>query len=288
MKRRYLLLSAWLLIGLSGCAASPTTPPHVLSGHASPDAIIERGDAAAIAGDYRTAGLLYRQAISQEPTARTWYRLGMAESHLDEPERAMWAFQQALALDPENRDSLQRVALYYTANGRVADATPYLDQLLAIDSANWQVHNAFGVLADLEQRFDDAAAHYTRAIELHKGSALLWNNLAYSLYLDGDYALATTYFEHALQLDSSYAIARNNLALVYARQVRYEEALKVMAAAGDEAVAYAEIGYLAFRMGHYSRAEWFLTEAIRRSPTYNSQAYRSLAAVREAMQADSG
>jgi hypothetical protein len=50
----------------------------------------------------------------------------------------------------------------------------------------------------------------------------------------------------------------------------------------NDAQAYADIGYLAFRLGDLARAEALLSEAIRRSSTYNRQAHQHLAAVREA------
>lgn len=282
------MLVACLPLFLGACAATPTKTPHVLSGEARPDTVIQKGDAAAMTGDHGAAVMFYKQALSQEPSAATWYRLGLAEHHLDEPERAMWAFKKALELDPAHGASLQRVALHYTARAKVEEASSYLERLLALDADNWVAHNARGVLADLEQRFDEAADHYSVAIRLHSGSALLWNNLGYSRYLAGDFILAHRYFEYALQLDSSYGTARNNLALVLARQLKYAEALALMVSAGDEVAAYSDIGYLAFRMGHYARAEAFLTEAIRRSPTYNSQAYQNRAAVRAAIRAEAG
>lgn len=288
--RSFILTLGFAALFLGGCAATPVKAPNVLSGEAPVGEVIGKGDAVAATGDYRAAAILYKQALSQEPSAAAWYRLGMAETYLEEPEQAMWAFSKALKLDPEHRESLQRVALYHTGKGLVAEAGPYLQRLLAIDPDNWLAHNALGVLADLEQRFDEAADHYTVATELNPGSAMLWNNLGYSRYLSGRYELARQHFEHALRLDGEHVAAHNNLALVFARQSRYEEALAVVTSLGGEAEAYTTIGYLAYRMGEYGKAEVFLTEAIRRSPTYNRLAHQNLAAVRDAKaaEADSG
>jgi Flp pilus assembly protein TadD len=284
--RSTLLLIAFLPVLLAGCASTSNAPPHVFSGEAPVDAVIARADGAAVAGDFTAAALLYQQALSQEPSGKAWYRLGMAETYLGNPDRAMWSFLQALELEPEHPESLQRVALYYTANERAAEARAYLDRLLAVDERNWRAHNALGVLADLEQRFDEAADHYAAAIERQPGSALLWNNLGYSRYLAADYELAQNYFEHALQVDPDFGTARHNLALLYARQSQYEQALSLMLAGGDQVVAYSDVGYFAFKLGDLTRAEALLNEAIRRSPTYNLQASQNLAAVREAMQAE--
>lgn len=281
--RSFASIMAGLFVLLGGCATAPVTPDGVLSGGAPVEQVIRQGDAAAVAGDFEAAALMYTQALAQQPDADTWYRLGMAHTYRAQPRQALWAFEKALELDAAHRDALERLALYYTANNVNEQAGVYLARLLAVDEQNWRAHNALGVLADLEQRFEDAAGHYRRAVELNLGSAILWNNLGYSRYLAEDFALAQTYFEHALTLDARYEVARHNLALVHARQRRFDEAVAIMSGNGDVAAAYCDVGYLAFRMGDYARAEALLVEGIRRSPTYNGKAQQNLRAVRQAI-----
>jgi Flp pilus assembly protein TadD len=275
-----LVVCAAVLLG--GCASTKATGAHVLSGEAPVDRIISRGNQAAVEGDYLAASILYRQALSQAPSADVWHRLGVALTRDNDVGQAMWAFRNALELDPDHADSLQKIGLYLTAKDRAEEARPYLERLLALQPDNWHGHNALGVLADLEGHYDRAAAHYASAIEIHPEQPMLWNNLGFSYYLAGDYAGALRTMGKALQLDPGYAAARHNVALVLARQSRYDDALRMMKTAREEAQAYSDVGYLAYKMGDYAQAEELLTQAIQRSGTYNRQAHRNLAAVREA------
>jgi Flp pilus assembly protein TadD len=267
---------------LGGCAATGGQEPHVLSGEASVERIISRADQAVAEGDDLAAVILYRQALNQAPSAELWYRLGMAQMRDEGAGQAMWAFRNALELDPDHARSLERIGFFLTAKDRASDARPYLDRLLGLEPDNWRAHNALGVLTDLEGRHVEAAGHFAAAIERNPESPMLWNNLGYSYYLAGDDAAAYRAITSALQLQPNHTAARHNMALLLARQKRYDEALAVMKSSRGESQAYSDVGYLAYKMGDYAKAEQLLGEAIRRSSTYNRQAHQSLAAVREA------
>lgn len=271
-----------LLLLLGGCAASGTKPAHVLSGDAPMENVLQRAGEAAAKGDHHAASILYQQALRQEPQAEVWYRLGVSLAKLDQPGQAMGAYRQALALDPDHVESLQAVGFYLTTKDRPAEAKPYLQRLLAQAPDNWRAHNALGVLADLRGEYLLAGEHYAAAIERHPESPMLWNNLGFSHYLAGNYGAAVQHIGKALQIDPRYKSARYNIALVLARQSRYDEALQMMMSASEEPQAYCDVGYLAFKMGDLDTAERLLTEAIRRSGTYYRQAHQNLAAVRQA------
>lgn len=277
------LLLCCLLYG-GGCATTGVDPADVVSGKAPVGAIVERADQAAAAGDYHAASILYQQALGKRPDAEVWYRLGAAYAQLGQEERGIWAYRNALRLEPDHGPSLQAVGFYFTTRDLPDEARPYLERLLELQPDNWRAQNALGVVADLQGRFDAAVGHYGRAIELNPGSPMLWNNLGYSYYMAGDYDAAWEHIARALQMDPQYDGARHNLALVLARHAHYDEALRVMLGGGvEEAQAYCDLGYLAFKMGDFQAAEDMLMEAIRRSATYHRQAHRNLAAVREAM-----
>lgn len=283
--KRISLLTLCLALFLGGCASTPTKEASVISEDAPVDKIVAKADEAAVRGDYLAASTLYRHALKVEPDVDIWYRLGMALIMLNEQQQAMWAFSNVLAQEPEHAGALQRVALYLTSKGEVEKAREALKRLLAVDPDNWRAHNALGVVADLDGEPAEAAAHYRSAIELNPESAMLWNNLGYSMYLVEDLVGAEENMRKALSLDPDYSAAKRNLALVFAWQGLYAEALKVMLTAEDRPTAYTDIGLLALKMGNYDQAELLLSEAVRLSPTYNPVASRNLAAVREMMSA---
>jgi Flp pilus assembly protein TadD len=198
---------------------------------------------------------------------------------------ALHAFYQALELQPSHLGALENLGLYYTKRGEVDKARDFLERLLVGDETNWKAHNALGVLADLEEDFDAARDHYTDALKLRPDLAIVWNNLGYSVYLLGDLQLASDYLKRALELDPAHEAARLNLALVYVREDRYEEALAAFFETKEVGEAYTKVGYLAYKIGDYDKATDYLEEAIRRSPTYNKPAHSYLAAAREARRA---
>jgi Flp pilus assembly protein TadD len=266
----------------AGCATTGSDKPHVLSGEAPVEEVIAKADESYRAGDFKAATILYQIAIGQEATADAWFKLGMAENYQGNRDKSLFSFVKALDLDPEHPGALEKLGLYYTSRGDVDRARNYLDRLLAVDESNWRGHNSLGVLADLEKEFPAARDHYLAALKLQPGIPMLWNNLGYSVYLMGDLERATTYMKRALELDPGYAPARQNLALVFVRKDEYDEALVVLLEKQDVPTAYTNVGYLAYMVGDYDRAEQYLEEAIRQSPTFNKQAHTYLAATRKA------
>lgn len=280
MRYRVQILLA-LLLAAAGCA-SKNEQPHVLSGEAAVETVMARADESARGGDFRAAAILYQQALSQEPSAEAFFRLGLSLRNLGRADGAIRAFRGALTLDADHVGSLERLGLDLTARGEVAEAAVHLQRLETLTPDNWRVHNALGIVADLEGRFEQAAAHYSEALALRPDAAKLWNNLGYSHYLAGNDDEALAAMRKALAFDAAYLPARNNIALVLARQGRYQDAIAVLARNGGQVDAHADVGYLAYRLGDYDEAELLLAEAIRLSPTFHQQAHRNLAAVREA------
>jgi len=274
------LLLCFALAG--GCATQESEKPHVLSGEAPVADVVAKGDESYEARDFRAAAILYQIAIGQEAQADTWFKLGMCNSFLGDREKALYSFYQSLDLNPEHTGALEKLSLYYTSKGDVTQARHYLERLLAADETNWKAHNSMGVLADLDKDFTRARDHYLAALKLRPDLAMIWNNLGYSVYLMGDYENASKYMRRALEMDPRHEASRQNLALVLVRSEAFDEALVVLLEAEDVATAYTNVGYLAYMIGNYDKAEEYLEEAIRQSPTFNKPAHTYLAATRQA------
>jgi Flp pilus assembly protein TadD len=254
----------------------------VLSGEAPVEEVVTEADEAFRSGDHEAAAILYQIAIGQEPSADLWYRLGLSNVQLGHGAQALYCFAKAQDLDPDHEGALERLSLYYTAEGDLDQAYKYLDRLVVVAPENWKAHNALGVLADRQRDFNRARSHYIEALKLRPDLAIVWNNLGYSVYLMDDFEAAIKYMERALELDPSHQPARKNLALVYVRQGQFQQALDTFLKVGDIAHAYTQVGYLAYKTGQNEEAEQLLLEAIRQSPTYNKLAHSYLAVVRKA------
>jgi Flp pilus assembly protein TadD len=220
------------------------------------------------------------QAIEVEETAETWYRVGITKVRLDDDSFAWKAFNQALHLDPDHAPSLEEMGLLYIGLGEPAEATTVLTRAIELDNTRWRAYNALGVLADIDKRYDDAVKLYKAALQAKPKTAMLMNNIGYSYYLAGNLQEATNWLDAAVQAQRNYEPAIKNLALLYARQGWYEEAVETFITVVDEPRAYNDVGYVALRNGDLEAATELLTEAIRLSPVYYEKAYENLALVR--------
>ena len=268
----------------SGCATTQADEPHVLSGEASTERVIARADGAFASGDFDAAALLYQMAIKQDPVADSWFKLGATEAKRGRSDNAVFAFSQALHLQPDHAGALERLGLYFTAADDADRAKEYLARLLEVHEDNWRAYNALGILADRAGDFTVAREHYMRALQIRPDVPSLWANLGYSLYLLGEYQLAEQYTRHSLELNPDYEPALMNLSLIQVRNDNFDAALATLMPTQGEAAAYTNIGHFAMQLGQYERAEHFLQEGIKRSPTYNKSAHEYLAATRQAMQ----
>ena len=279
-------IPSWLILGilltLAGCASKAEKEPHVLSGEAPVEDVIAKADESYSAGDYEAAAILYQIAINQDPQAETWYRLGLTNAAQRHRAQAIYSYQQAVGQDGDHAGALEKLALHYVAKTDIDEARKYLNELVRVSPDNWKGHNGLGVVADLEKDFEKARGHYMEALKLRPDIALLWNNLGYSIYLIGELEQAAEYMSRALSLEPGNEGALFNLALVRVRQGRYADAMAILTREDDLTGAYTNMGILSYRVENYEKAEYFLSEAISQSPTYNRVAHTYLAMVRKA------
>jgi Tfp pilus assembly protein PilF len=148
------------------------------------------------------------------------------------------------------------------------EARKDLELAVSIDDRIPMAHNALGVIADLDRDYPRAQRHYEKALSANPSSPSLLNNLGYSRYLSGNWKGATAAFREALLVDPNYERAWRNLALVYARQKRYTEAVDALSKIQDVPKAYNDVGYVAMVGGRLDDAKGFFEEAKRLSADF--------------------
>jgi Flp pilus assembly protein TadD len=269
-----------IVLGASGCASTGGPSDAADEAPISAQDAIAAGDDAARRGDFERALAYYLQAAGSEQTVPVWLRIGAASTELRHHERALQAYLKVIEIEPSHVDALEGAGLEYLVLGNSAAAGEHLRQVVQLDARRWRSFNALGILAD--QAGDHAAAigHYEAALEVNADSPVLLNNLGYSQYLAGDLDQAALDFYRATQVSPDYKPAWSNLAIVYAQQGWYADAVETLARTMDRATAYNHIGYIAFRRGDLMESERLLSEAVRLSPVYYETAYRNLESVR--------
>ena len=275
------LLLVGLLTMAAGCATtgSEERPDSVRPDPIAPETSIAAGDEAARRGEFERALAYYLRAVDQVQTADLWLRVGAACTRLGQPQRALHAYLNVIALDPAHVDAHEGAGLEYVALKNSSAAREHLANAIALDSQRWRSHNALGIIADQNSDHAAAIAHYEAALAINPSSPLLLNNIGYSRYLSNDLEQAARDFYAATQLDPNYKPAWSNLAMTYAKRGWYKVAIETLLEASDEATAYNDVGYIALMRNDLAEAEQLLNEAIRLSPVYYPIARQNLDSV---------
>jgi TolB-like protein/tetratricopeptide (TPR) repeat protein len=151
---------------------------------------------------------LYEQALAKDPKFAL-AAAGAAEAHMliywfgpdRSPARLASAkakAEQALALQPNLPEAHVAMALYwYWGHRDYAQGLQELDMARKARPNDSQVEVYLGAIARRQGRFDDALAHFQRAIELDPRNSVAFNTLAYSYNHLRRYAEADRAFEQA-------------------------------------------------------------------------------------------
>jgi Flp pilus assembly protein TadD len=185
------------------------------------------------------------------------------------------AFGYALQQSPQHALSLEGMGLLYFKFGKYHEAQKHLELALESEAHLWRSHNALGVIADRLKKFELAQSHYDTALKMQPSDDAVLINRGYSKYLNENYDAAELDFRAVIERGDNDKAWRN-LGLVYATQGRYEDALETFLQIGDERDAYNATGEIAMENGDIQEALYFLTEAVRLSPTYFALAEKNL------------
>lgn len=278
------VLAALML--LSGCASmgAPTEggmgenkglyagKSELLFGTALPvttaEEAIARAQGALAKGDLDRALFEYIRALDVDPgNAEALNRIGAIHVRKGSDELAEKAYRMALEGNPNLEEAQVGLGSLLMRDRNYAEARQHLEAAVRLNARSAAALNALGVLDDLQRRYQAAQARYQQALAISPDKRV-YNNLGYSRYLSADWKGAATAFQKALLQDPDYERAWRNLALVRARQGRYEDAIDAISRVESLPKAYNDIGYLAMLDGDLESAEYLLTDAQRLSPEY--------------------
>ena len=293
--RMVILLTAVLIMPLllSGCNTQPVKSENTTDFSSLGDAnaklayntefpvasaqeAVIKGDAAYARGDMERALFEYIRALDQEGAdADVLYKIGRLHAARVVTGRAELAFSWALRTQSDHVGSLLEIGVLQVRQRQYDAAREHLNRALAIRPALPRASNALGVIADVQGKYTEAQVHYEKALAIGGQVPQYINNLGYSRFLSGDQSGATDAFETALKLDPTYERAWRNLALVYAKQERYDKAIEAFAKTEELHQAYNDVGFIAMVAGRNDDANLFFDEAMRLSPTYYELAQRN-------------
>jgi len=282
-----LLLSSCVTVPVSDGAKQSQDQPIVNQfKDMSAEEIVAAGDQAWRDGELERAVFIYMQALTVADDASVWLKVGRIQQHTGETLAAWQAFEQVLALDPNNAAAHEYLGMLYIGSKQKDLAVQHLEMAVDLDPTRWAAYNALGVLADATGDYARAIGYYEQALQQRPESAMLLTNLGYSHYLTGDLEDAERFFLVAIGVDRNYQPAIANLGLIRARGGNYASAVDILENIMDRAKALNDVGYIAFVNGDIEEAERLLGDAVKASPTYYETAYENLDRVRAAQSAE--
>ena len=123
------ILSVWLLSGLTGLARAADEPANLLRGKAE-DPDYAAGSKAIKAGQFVAAIPLLERATARDPrNADAYNLLAYATRRNGDPAGAIPIYQKALTIDPKHRGAHEYIGEAYLMLGNVAKAKEHLARL---------------------------------------------------------------------------------------------------------------------------------------------------------------
>jgi tetratricopeptide (TPR) repeat protein len=218
-------------------------------------------------GDPVVARDFLNRAIEQMPThhdiLRNLLRLDQAEGRFPESVKRI---QDAVAADPTNANLHILMGSVARMDGRPDDAESEFKKAIEIDPSGAAAYEHLARLFARTNRLDEAVATYQDAIKVSPKDPNLHQFLALLYQFGGAEEQAVIHYEEAIKYGPHLASSKNNLAYIYAESgEQLDRALDLAqdakAALPDSANVADTLGWVLYRRGIPSAAISYLKEA---------------------------
>jgi len=235
------------------------------------NALLGLGVICAQQGQFAEAIPWLSQAVIQSPdSCLAHYNLGIAHKSLQQLDAAIEQFESVIALDSSHLGALNSLGNCFIAKGQIEDATATYTHALALAPDNPQTLYNYALLLQSSGHVTEAAALYEKAVTLRPDFAAAWTNLGTILQDTGAFADSELCFRQALSADPTFADASINLGLCLFRQNRADEALSLAlstASQPDHAdFPHYSLGLLFAKLGQNPKAQQHLARSLERDP----------------------
>ena len=186
-----------------------------------------------LSGKVEDALRLCKQLIDyQKPNIEEFTRVIEIENHLNRPDSVQHYTDLALALFPHNTDLLHLRGALALQRKEFDDAIVLYNEALKHADNDTLRSSLWGAIGDMEHQRNEMKRcykAYDKALRYHADNAMVLNNYAYFLSLDGkNLERALTMISRALALAQNNATYLDTMAWVLYKLGRYDEAKKYM------------------------------------------------------------
>ena len=196
----------------------PVVPASSVSAVARAEVTYEEAEAAYTAGRYNDAVVMFNAYTDRKP-ANVWgeYMLGLSSWKAGDPERAIEAFDRALAIDSTHEKSLLNSSRVLIEQKRTEDALDRIARVLSIDSLDNEALRLQARAYHNQGDTEAAIKGYLSALRANERDVWSLNNLGL-IYLEiGDAERALPPLARAVELRDNAPVFRNNLGIALER-----------------------------------------------------------------------
>ena len=193
--------------------------------------------------------------------------------------------RQASEVDPRNADAHRLLGDAALAEARNNDAEREYTAAVVLDLANGKAEYGLAVVAERQKKWNTAASHYRRALDLNPKSVAAARGLGRAMSELGDKSAARIAFGRAIEIDAASAEAHNDFGVFLYRADENDRAIEELIEAvrldPSSALYHENLGRAYRKKGQWKEAERELAETARVAPN-DTAVWIALAATRAA------
>lgn len=219
---------------------------------------------------YDESILYITEAIKIKPSVISYNNLAQIYAIINDIDKAIWAYQKAIELNPDNAETYNKLGLIFRGENRVNEAIICYKKALAI---NPDFLNAVFNLANalrLNKNLDEAINYYYKALELKPDFEGVYNNLGAVFNEKNEKEKAVICYKKAIEINPDFLDAYCNLASVLSDLGKVDEGLsfchKAIEINPDYKEAYIKIGVILYYEKRFEEAENWYRKAIKLFP----------------------
>ncbi len=228
------MAAIFLLFAATGCSSAP----KAVSEDIDIGRLIRAGNASMNNGDYEEAAVYFRRALAVDMTdSEAFGNLSVAYYYLERYDEAIREALQAVVLSPEEINWRLNLGASYSRKGHYEGAAGAYGAAVDIarglaDEDRHQLRNALiglGRSSELAGWYDRALDAYNEALVFAPEDSELLTGIGNIYFRQGRLDEAEALYHRTLAKDSTHTVARYNIALIYAKTDRYDEAIELFA-----------------------------------------------------------
>ncbi len=191
--------------------------------------------------------------------------------------------RQASEADPKNAEAHRILGDAALAGGQDADAEREFTAAMVLEATNARSELGLGVVAERQKKWNTAASHYRRALDLNARSVAAARGLGRAMSEIGDKSAARIAFGLAIEIDPASADARNDFGvfLFQAEELdrSVEELMEAVKLDGKSAIFHENLGRAFRKKKMWKEADREFAETTRLAPN-ETAAWTALGATR--------